>query len=73
MTGSARRQPWSLVAPFPSAMSGSCSMRRRTLYRAFAVALALAAITPLFAASAKDGAWGKPRHHAMQATGPQPR
>ncbi len=49
MTVSARRLPWSLVVPIPSAIEGGLSMSRRTLYRALAIALALAAITPLFA------------------------
>jgi len=49
MTGSARHLPWSLVVPIPSTTAGSFSMSRRTLYRALAIALALAAITPLFA------------------------
>jgi len=49
MTVSARRLPWSLVVLIPSATEGGFSMSRRTLYRALAIALALAAITPLFA------------------------
>jgi hypothetical protein len=39
MTGSARRLPWSLVAPIPSATPGSFFMGRRTLYRALPVTL----------------------------------
>ena len=68
MTGSARHLPWSLVAPFPSVTPGGFSMRRRTLYRALAVALALAAITPLFADAAEDSARENSR---QQASGPQ--
>jgi hypothetical protein len=51
MTGSARRLPWSLVVLIPSTAPGGFSMRKRTLYRALAIALALAVMSPLFAAS----------------------
>jgi len=61
MTGSVRRLPWSPVAPIPSATPGGFSMGRRTLYRALAVALALAAITPLFADSASIPDQGNPQ------------
>jgi hypothetical protein len=54
MTGSARNLPWSLVAPVPGATPGGFSLSRRTLYRTLAAALALAAITPLFAAEGCD-------------------
>lgn len=51
MTGSAHPLPWTLVVPIPSTTSASFSTSRRTLYRALAVVVALAAITPLFAES----------------------
>jgi hypothetical protein len=47
-TGSAHHLPWALVAPIPSATSDGFPMSRRTLYRALAVVVALAAMTPLF-------------------------
>jgi hypothetical protein len=46
-TGSAYHLRWPLVAPIPSATSDGFSIRRRTLYRALAVVVALAAISPL--------------------------
>lgn len=51
-TGSARRLPWSPVALIPSAMPRRFSMSRRTLCRALAAVVALAALTPLFAGAA---------------------
>lgn len=55
-TGSARRLPWSPVALIPSAMPGRFSMSRRTLCRALAAVVALAALTPLFAGAAPSQA-----------------
>ena len=48
-TGSAQSLPWTLVVLIPSTTPGRFSLSRRTLYRALAVVVALAAITPLFA------------------------
>lgn len=67
-TGSAQSLPWTPVVPIPSTMSGRCSMGRRTLYRALAVVVALAAITPLFA----DAEGGCPRGNPqLQGADPQ--
>lgn len=66
MTGNARRQPWSLVAPIPSATKGGFSKSRRTLYRVLAVALALAARIPLFAEADGDSSRGHPEHQRAQ-------
>ncbi len=71
-TGSAHHLPWALVAPIPSATSDSFPMNRRTLYRALAVVVALAAITPLFAAADADGG-GDPLNQTAQKSGSQPR
>lgn len=49
MTGSARRLPWRLVVLIPSATSSGFSMRRRTLYRALAIAPPRVGRTPRFA------------------------
>ena len=46
-TGSAYHLRWPLDAPIPSATRDSFSISRRTLYRALAVVVALAAISPL--------------------------
>lgn len=60
-TGSAHYLRWTFVAPIPSASSDSFSMSRRTLYRALAVVVALAAMAPLvLAVEAKDGVRGGP-------------
>lgn len=61
-TGSARRLPWSPVVLIPSTMPGRFSMSRRTLCRALAAVLALAAITPLFAGGAPGHARKTQRH-----------
>ena len=47
-TGSAHHLHWTLVASIPSAASDGFSMSRRILYRALAVVVALAAMSPLF-------------------------
>lgn len=60
ITGSAQRLPWTLAVPIPSTTTGSFSTDRRTLYRALAVIVALAAITPLFAGLESDHAHGNP-------------
>ena len=65
-TGSAYHLRWPLVAPIPSATRDGFSIRRRTLYRALAVVVALAAISPLlFEADLGGNAGGDP--HAAQA------
>jgi hypothetical protein len=71
-TGSAHRLPWSLIAPIPSAIPGRFSMSRRTLCRALAVVVALAAIIPLFADTAADGRQANPQHQVAQPFGQQP-
>ena len=70
MSGSARHLPWSLVVPFPSTTSGGFSMSRRTLYRALAAALALAAITPLFGDA--DSSQGNPQTQATPSADSRP-
>ena len=60
ITGSAQRLPWTLAVPIPSTASGSFSTDRRTLYRALAVIVALAAMTPLFAGLEPDRTPGNP-------------
>lgn len=71
--GSARLLPWTFVAPIPSATSDSISMSRRTLYRALAVVVALAAITPLFADAKTAGNRGNPPNYVAPSPGAQPR
>lgn len=66
-TGSAHHLPWALVAPIPSAMSDSFPMSRRTLYRALAVVVALAAMTPLFADADPDSGRENPQNPAAQS------
>ena len=61
-TGSAYHLPWTLVASIPSASSEGYSMSRRTLWRALAVVVALAAISPLlFATDLNASAGGDSR------------
>jgi hypothetical protein len=65
-TGSAHHLPRTFVASIPSAASDSFSMSRRTLCRALAVVVALAAISPLlFGADHPDSTTGGSR--TMQA------
>jgi hypothetical protein len=73
ITGSAHHLPWAIVAPFPSAMSDGLPMSRRTLYRALAVVVALAAIAPLFAAADADSGRGNPQLQTIPLPGAQPR
>jgi hypothetical protein len=47
-TGSAHHLRWTFVASIPSAASDSFTINRRILYRALAVVVALAALSPLF-------------------------
>jgi hypothetical protein len=70
-TGSAHHLPWAVVAPIPSATPDGFPMSRRTLYRALAVVVALAAITPLFADV--DCGRGNPRVQVALQPGTQPR
>ena len=72
-TGSAHHLFSALVAPIPSATSNGFPLSRRTLYRALAVVVALAAITPLFADAAADSGRGNPQNQAIQSPGAQPR
>ena len=72
-TASAHHLPWTLVVPIPSTTSASFSMRRRTLYRALAVVVALAAITPLFAGSGEEVPRRNQPNPADQLSGSQPR
>lgn len=67
-TGSAQSLPWTLVVPIPSATPGCFSLSRRTLCRALAVVVALAAITPLFADADADSPRGNP---PFQGAAPQ--
>ncbi|NWJ41826.1 MAG: hypothetical protein HXX12_12760 [Geothrix sp.] len=67
-TGSAQSLPWTLVVPIPSTTPGRFSLSRRTLYRALAVVVALAAITPLFAEADADSPRGNPQ---LQGADPQ--
>ena len=62
ITGSSQRLPWTLAVPIPSATSGSFPKDRRTLYRALAVIVALAALTPLFADLETDHTQGNLKH-----------
>ncbi len=73
ITGSAQRLPWTLAVPNPSTTSGSFSKDRRTLYRALAVIVALAAITPLFADAYADSNWGNPQNLSFNPSGSQSR
>ena len=72
-TASAHHLPWTLVVPIPSTTSASFSMRRRTLYRALAVVVALGSITPLFAEPAQEGPRRNQPNPADQLPGSQPR
>ena len=72
-TASAHHLPWTLVVPIPSTTSASFSMRRRTLYRALAVVVALASITPLFAEPAQEGPQLNQPNSADHLPGSQPR
>lgn len=67
-TGSAQSLPWTLVVPIPSMTPGRFSLSRRTLYRALAVVVALAAITPLFADADADSPRENPQ---SQGAAPQ--
>lgn len=60
-TGSAYHLRWTLVAPIPSATSDSFPISRRILYRALAVVVALAAISPLICEAHSDSgaAWDR--------------
>jgi hypothetical protein len=69
-TGSARRLPWSPVALIPSAMPGRFSLSRRTLCRALAAVVALAALTPLFAGAAPGHA--RKAQHSLSIPQPVP-
>jgi len=72
-TGSAYHLPWTLVASIPSASSEGYSMSRRTLWRALAVVVALAAISPLlFEADLSSSAAGNSRTMQAQLTGLPP-
>jgi len=68
-TGSAYHLRWTLVEPIPGTTSDGFAISRRTLYRALAVVVALAAMTPLFAAT--DSGFGIPQRAAIQAPGSQ--
>jgi hypothetical protein len=54
-TGSAHHLHWTLVASIPSAASDGFSRSRRILYRALAVVVALAAISPLLLEAGPTG------------------
>jgi hypothetical protein len=72
-TGSAYHLRWPLVAPIPSATTDSFSISRRTLYRALAVVVALAAISPLlFEADLGGNATGDPQPAQVQLAGLPP-
>ena len=72
-TGSAHHLFSALVAPIPSATSNGFPLSRRTLYRALAVVVALAAITPLFADLGTDSSRENSHHQVALSPGAQPR
>ncbi|GEM_PF-5290529 len=73
MTWSAYQLLQEMASPVPNTTPGGFSMRRRNLYRTLAAVVAVAAITPLFAADHCGGRWEQRQQISARNTNLHPR